>query len=54
MRPSGIVVDDAIARAEGLGVAEGVDDGDGLVAAGEPQAQSRMTASQRDRFINRV
>jgi hypothetical protein len=48
------VVADAVASAEGLGVAEGAGDdvGDGFVAAGEPQAEKKAIPSHRSRFID--
>ncbi len=51
-----MVVADAVASGEGLGVAEALGDGEGtgFVAAGEPHAESKVRASQANRFIDRV
>ena len=49
-----MVVADAVASGEALSVAEGVADGDGWEAAGEPQAESRARTSHMNRFIDRV
>jgi hypothetical protein len=48
------VVDAAVASGDGFGVAEGVGDGDDVVAAGEPQAERSARASQRSRFIDQM